>query len=66
MAHQLFWWHHSFVKICTKGEGDQIFGLFKHIYFMVIPQEQKFTKHRLMYCEMMGVWLVSALDPQIL
>ena len=33
---------------------------------MVILLEEKFIKQRLMYCEMMGVKLVSAVDPQIL
>ena len=51
--------------VYTKGEGAQIFGLFKHIYFMVIPLEQKFIIHRLIYCEMMGVKLLSAVDPQV-
>ena len=50
----------------TKGEEAQIFGLFKHTYFMIIPLEQKFIKHRLMYCEMMGVKMFSAVDPQML
>ena len=64
----LFPSHYSFVKKFTKGEGAHIFRLFKHTYtyFMVIPLEQKFIKHRLMYCEMMGVKLLSAVDSEIL
>ena len=39
-----FWWHHSFVKLRTRGEwrwggGGQIFRLFKGTYFMDGPRD---------------------------
>ena len=50
-----------------KGKGwGQIFGLFKHTHFMNRPLEQKVIKQRLRYNEIMGVKLLSAVDPQII
>ena len=43
-----------------------MFELFKRTYFMNRPLEQKVTKQRLRYNEIMGVKLLSAVDPQII
>ena len=42
-----------------------MFALFKHTYFMDRPLEQKVIKQRLRYNKIMGVKLLSAVDPQI-
>ena len=39
--HPLFWWGHSFVKMSTRGEGGQIFDLFKHTYFTNVPMVEQ-------------------------
>ena len=55
-----------FCENVYKGKGwDQIFGLFKHTYFMDRPLEQKVIMQRLRYNKIMGVKLLSAVDPQI-
>ena len=43
----------------------QIFGLFKHTYFMDRPIEQNIIKQRLRESKIMGVKLLPAIDPQI-
>ena len=56
-----------FCENVYKGKGrGQTFGLFKHTYFMDRPLEQKVIKQRLRYNKIMGIKLLSAVDPQII
>ena len=51
---------------CVQREWVGSFGLFKHIYFIDRPLEQKVIKQRLRYNKIMGVKVLSAVDPQMI
>ena len=54
------------LKYVQKLMGLIYLGYLSIYTLWICPLEQKLIKHRVMYCEMMGVKLLSAVDSQVL